>query len=913
LFIVLSYHPTAGAFQNDQHVVLNQTLSVKQPASSGLSMTDDDLNAQQIKRIGILTGGGLAPGHNAVIAAVVKAAHAKGIKVIPVFRGWEGLYREDLIKESLDKGPLSVGEVTATERKGGSIIRTSRFNPMNDKKKAEIMLHNMKDKLKLDAMIACGGDDTCTAAKGLTLLAEELGLDLKFLALPKTIDNDLKIPSNSNTYGFRTFTNEGIKAAQSVKEEAMSRNSIMVMEVMGRSAGHIALRIGAGVNATVTIVPEEAPVDFRKLTAQVEHFYNKYRYALIVVAEGAHLQYQGNEEYFNAAPAWTMDLLNASKNASTDSFGHKKLENVGLMLTNVLAGYFGNKSTGEQFVNYTEKVSYGARARQIAPTDVNMCTVLGNAAVDYLVNGKANRLLYVVEKRAYGNGSSDIIIQHPLEDPAYRHHVRLKVQDIDLSTDPDLRGRVALIAPGERDHYLYVQANMARFEAVLGGPSKEAVLFDEIKPDIWERKLLTVKPKQAGVKRIALMTCGDLLPGFNTIITSIIREAQESKAAHQIVGIQEGWRGLVRDHLIEETFQNGIVKNVPEDLLKSLSKRGGSLLRTSDMQLPQTYTDPLFEKIKSNIVDLELDTLIVAGGIETVRSAQRLREFCSSSGLNLEIIVLPKVIGKINGEEESSIAYGYRTFVTQGTHLAESIMLEAQALNRVMVIDIDDKNDGFSALRIGADIGATFTFVGESEPIDLEDLIKRMQLFYNAHGYGVVIASEGARLLTNFRNNDIYLDKLFAKYPLMKTLFELSYGRNASVSMQGEFIGPILTKILNMELKPLPNVQESTVATYGDKIGVFVRSQRVLPEDYKIADHLGQAAYEIATRTGINAGAILYVDNETPKALPITSDVGARQARIKQGGKEHSKWRAANVGLFDTSVLLPEQAVATAA
>lgn len=223
-------------------------------------------------RIGVLTSGGDCPGLNAVIRSVVhRAVVDHGDEVIGFHDGWKGLLEADYRKLDLD----AVGGILA---RGGTILGSSRVQPAHLRDGVERARGHVAD-LGLDAIIPIGGEGTLKAAN----LLSEAGLPI--VGVPKTIDND--IASTDVTFGFDTAVGVATEALDRLKTTAESHQRVMVVEVMGRHTGWIALHSGMAAGAHAIVVPER-PFDIDELTAIVgERFSAGKRFAIVVVAEGA--------------------------------------------------------------------------------------------------------------------------------------------------------------------------------------------------------------------------------------------------------------------------------------------------------------------------------------------------------------------------------------------------------------------------------------------------------------------------------------------------------------------------------------------------------------------------------------------------------------------------------------------------
>ena len=226
------------------------------------------------KSLGILTGGGDCPGLNAVIRAVVRRADAAGWDVVAVREGWRGLV-EPIFE---DLGPSQVSGILP---RGGTIIGTSRTNPFKLEGAVERVLQNFRDR-ELDALVAIGGEDTLGVAS--RLFAEH---QLPVVGVPKTIDNDLS--GTDYTFGFDTAVFIATEAIDRLHTTAESHNRVMVVEVMGRQTGWIAVMSGIAGGADVILVPE-VPVDFEEVAESIRKRHARGKnFSIVVVSEGCEL------------------------------------------------------------------------------------------------------------------------------------------------------------------------------------------------------------------------------------------------------------------------------------------------------------------------------------------------------------------------------------------------------------------------------------------------------------------------------------------------------------------------------------------------------------------------------------------------------------------------------------------------
>jgi 6-phosphofructokinase 1 len=226
------------------------------------------------KSIGILTGGGDCPGLNAVIRAVVRRADAAGWQTVGVREGWRGLV-EPIFE---DLGPAQVSGILP---RGGTIVGTSRTNPFKLDGAVEKVLQNFRDR-GLDALVAIGGEDTLGVAA--RLYAEH---QFPVVGVPKTIDNDLS--GTDYTFGFDTAVFIATEAIDRLHTTAESHNRVMVVEVMGRHAGWIAVMSGIAGGADVILVPE-VPVDFEEVAESIRKRHARGKnFSIVVISEGCEL------------------------------------------------------------------------------------------------------------------------------------------------------------------------------------------------------------------------------------------------------------------------------------------------------------------------------------------------------------------------------------------------------------------------------------------------------------------------------------------------------------------------------------------------------------------------------------------------------------------------------------------------
>jgi phosphofructokinase-like protein len=301
-------------------------------------------------RIGLLTGGGDCAGLNAVIRAAVKRIEEYGWEAVGIRYGWNGLIELDFIT-------LSFKDISNIYKLGGTILKTTRTNPLKYPDGPEKVIGNVK-KLGLDGLIAIGGDDTLGAA------AKLYRMGLKVVGVPKTMDNDLSV--TDYTFGFDSAVNEAMHALDNLLQTGESHDRIMIAEVMGRHAGWVAAYAGMAAGANLTLVPEE-PFDIEDVVSFIKKRREKGDKAtLIVVSEGAILK--------NVPKAF-------AKDGKVDDFGHVKLGGIGQFLAEELEKRIGGE---------IRATSLGHTIRGGSPSafDRVLSSRFGLAAVDLIKENK---------------------------------------------------------------------------------------------------------------------------------------------------------------------------------------------------------------------------------------------------------------------------------------------------------------------------------------------------------------------------------------------------------------------------------------------------------------------------------------------------------------------------------------------
>ena len=260
--------------------------------------------------IGILTGGGDCPGLNAVIRAVVRRALPLGYKVLGIKNGWLGLLEGKVER-------LTLKSVSGILHRGGTILGTSRTNPLKKEEDKRKLLQNIR-KLKINYVIAVGGEDTLGVTRFLVSKA------IKVVGVPKTIDND--VGATDQTFGFDTAVSVVTEAIDRLHSTAESHQRVMVVEVMGRHTGWIATVAGLAGGADLILNPEH-PRTIQEICKVLTKRHARGRvFSIVVVAEGFKLSEEG---------------LFVTKSQKLDQFGHVQLGGIGEVIANMIEDHTG--------------------------------------------------------------------------------------------------------------------------------------------------------------------------------------------------------------------------------------------------------------------------------------------------------------------------------------------------------------------------------------------------------------------------------------------------------------------------------------------------------------------------------------------------------------------------------------------
>jgi ATP-dependent phosphofructokinase / diphosphate-dependent phosphofructokinase len=311
------------------------------------------------KRVGVLTGGGDCPGLNAVIRAVTRRSLDRGYEVLGIRDGWRGLVDGRY-------QPLGAREISGILPRGGTILGTTRTNPHGSDEGVRQVLSNF-DEQGLSALVAIGGEDTLGVA---ARLYEEKGFPV--VGVPKTIDNDLS--ATDYTFGFDTAVWIATEAIDRLHTTAESHNRVMVVEVMGRNTGWIAVMSGIAGGADVILIPEQ-PITVEDACAELRRRHDRGKdFSIVVVSEGYELTYASGETRRAEQGA-----------AASDEFGHTRLGGVG----DVLAGEIEERTGYETRVTVLGHVQRGGSP---TPRDRVLATRYGLKAADLVHDGEFGQM-----------------------------------------------------------------------------------------------------------------------------------------------------------------------------------------------------------------------------------------------------------------------------------------------------------------------------------------------------------------------------------------------------------------------------------------------------------------------------------------------------------------------------------------
>ncbi len=379
--------------------------------------------------IGILVGGGPAPGINSVIGAATIRGILGGCDVVGILDGFKWLMEGSTGRVR----PLSIEDVSRIHFGGGSYLGTSRANPTKHAEHLDNVLFALSG-LGVTRLVTIGGDDTAFSAMKLE---ERAGGRLQVVHVPKTIDNDLDLPYGIPTFGFQTARHVGVEIVKNLMVDARTTTRWYVVVTMGRKAGHLALGIGKAAGATLTIIPEEfreRPVRLQRLVdvligAVIKRLEHGRADGVIVLAEGL-------IEILDPRD------LGGLEHVERDEHGHLRLSDVdvGDMLRRELAK--GLKILGLSIPLVAKNIGYELRCADPIPYDIEYTRDLGYCAAQYLLEGGTSAMVSIQ------NGGFTPIPFDRMVDPSTG---RAKVRMVDVDTQSYQIARQYMIRLTEAD------------------------------------------------------------------------------------------------------------------------------------------------------------------------------------------------------------------------------------------------------------------------------------------------------------------------------------------------------------------------------------------------------------------------------------------------------------------------------
>jgi 6-phosphofructokinase len=379
--------------------------------------------------LGILVGGGPAPGINGVIASAASEAMNCGMRALGIYDGYRDLAAGNAPR-TLD---LTRDEISRIGNSGGSILRTSRTNPAKDEATLERCIAGL-EALGIRYLVCIGGDDTTF---GAAKIAERTGDRIGIATVPKTIDNDLPLPDNAPTFGYETARSVGAEIIESLIEDAMTTTRWYLVVSMGRKSGALALGMCKAAGATLAVIPEEFPqeTDLRAVIDTIVGAIVKQRalgrdHGVAVVAEGI------AERVPAEALAAALDV------AERDAFGHVRLADIpiGTVLRDRVRKRLAELGLGTTVM--AKDIGYELRCAKPVPFDLDYTRTLGYGAVRYLVEGGSGALI------ALSGGRVQPVRLNELLDPVTG---RIRTRLVDVTTEAYRVARDNMIRLEPRD------------------------------------------------------------------------------------------------------------------------------------------------------------------------------------------------------------------------------------------------------------------------------------------------------------------------------------------------------------------------------------------------------------------------------------------------------------------------------
>jgi len=406
--------------------------------------------------VGIIVGGGPAPGINGVISSATIEAINEGRQVVGIVGGFKRLFDGDATCAI----PLTIADVSRLHTEGGSILRTSRDYPDKAREKFKVLMATLK-KIGIRHLVTIGGEGTLFMANWIE---KEGRGSISVAHVPKTIDNDIPLPGGVSTFGYQTARHVGTYIVSNIMEDAKTTGRWYIITTMGRHAGHLALGIGKAAGATVTLIPEEfksgkmplrsigdviAGSVIKRLSMGKDH-------GVVILAEGL------------------TDLLDQEEllkyeSCQLDETGRLRLSEI--LLGRILKVFVGQalESFGIKMTIVDKNVGYELRAAHPIPFDVDYTRSLGYGAVRFLLRGGTGAVIVVeeghmrpipfVEMMDYSTGRvrvRTVDIQSINYEVARKYMIRLEPEDFEGKSLVHLAKTVGLKPEEFRERFAHI-------------------------------------------------------------------------------------------------------------------------------------------------------------------------------------------------------------------------------------------------------------------------------------------------------------------------------------------------------------------------------------------------------------------------------------------------------------------------
>ena len=344
------------------------------------------MNKKDKNILGIIVGGGPAPGINGVISAVTIEAINQGKSVAGIIGGFKSLFEGNTDCAI----PLSIDDVSQIHAKGGSILRTSREYPDKVKEKFKVLMSALK-RIGINNLVTIGGEGTLFMANWIE---KEARGSISVVHVPKTIDNDIPLPGGVSTFGYQTARHWGVEIVENLIEDARATGRWYFVSTMGRHAGHLALGMGKAAGATITLIQEEFKEDKIPLKKVSDILAGSIIKRMAMGKDnGVAILAEGISEKFDLEDLKQHDQL------ENDETGRIRLSEIqlGRILKNIVMDSL--KSMGLKVTIVDKNIGYELRAADPVPFDVEYTRDLGYGAVRYLLKGGSGSMITLYEGR----------------------------------------------------------------------------------------------------------------------------------------------------------------------------------------------------------------------------------------------------------------------------------------------------------------------------------------------------------------------------------------------------------------------------------------------------------------------------------------------------------------------------------